>query len=110
MVAEPTEQGGVRYRLLEPVRQYALEKLEQSGEAEDVKRSHAGYLLALAEGAEPWLSGSRGAVWFERLEEELDNIWAALSWARAHGEAELSLKLAGALGGFWYWVGRRAGG
>jgi non-specific serine/threonine protein kinase len=105
VVAEPTEQGGVRYRMLEPVRQYALEKLEQSGEAEDMKRSHAGYFLALAEEAEPWLSGSRGAVWFERLEEELDNIRAALSWARAHGEAELSLRLAGALGGFWYWGG-----
>ena len=105
VVAETTEQGGVRYRLLEPVRQYALEKLEQSGEAEDVKRSHAGYFLALAEEAEPWLSGPREAEWFERLEEELDNMRAAHSWARAHGEAELSLRLAGALGGFWYWGG-----
>jgi predicted ATPase len=105
VVAEPTEQGGVRYRLLEPVRQYALEKLEQSGEAEDIKRSHVGYFLGLAEGAEPWLSGPRGAEWFERLEVELDNIRAALSWARAHREAELSLRLAGALGGFWFWGG-----
>ena len=105
VVAEPTEQGGVRYRLLEPVRQYALEKLEQSGEAEDIKRSHAGYFLALAEEAEPWLSGPHGAEWFERLEEELDNIRVALSWARARGEAELSLRLAGALGGFWFWGG-----
>ncbi len=99
VVAESTQQGGVRYRLLEPVRQYALEKLEQSGEAEDIKRSHAGYFLALAEEAELWLSGPRQAEWFERLEEEHDNIRAALSWARAHGEAELSLGLAGALGG-----------
>ena len=105
VVAEPTAQGGVRYRLLEPVRQYALEKLEQSGEAEHIKRSHAEYFLALAEEAEPWLSGPREAEWFERLEEELDNIRAALSWARAHGEAELSLRLAAALGGFWYWGG-----
>jgi predicted ATPase/DNA-binding SARP family transcriptional activator/DNA-binding CsgD family transcriptional regulator len=105
VVAEPTEQGGVRYRLLEPVRQYALDKLEQSGEAEDVKRSHAGYFLALAEEAEPLLSGSHEAEWFERLEEELDNIRAAHSWALAHGEAELSLRLAGALGGFWFWGG-----
>src|SRR5215210_4580091 len=56
VVAEPTERGGVRYRLLEPVRQYALEKLEQSGEAEHIKRSHVGYFLTLAEEAEPWLS------------------------------------------------------
>jgi predicted ATPase/DNA-binding CsgD family transcriptional regulator len=105
VVAEPTEQGGVRYRLLEPVRQYALERLEQSGEAEAVKRSHARCFIALAEEAEPWLSGPREAEWFERLEVELDNIRVAHSWARAHGEAELSLRLAGALGGFWYWGG-----
>jgi predicted ATPase/DNA-binding CsgD family transcriptional regulator len=105
VVAEPTEQGGLRYRLLEPVRQYALEKLEQSGEAEDVKRSHARYFIALAEEAEPWLSGPHAAEWFERLEEELDNIRAALSWARARGQAELSLRLAGTLGGFWFWGG-----
>jgi non-specific serine/threonine protein kinase len=105
VMAEPTEQRGVRYRLLEPVRQYALEKLEQSGEAEDTKRSHAEYFLALAEEAEPWLSGPRGAEWFERLEDELDNIRAAHSWARANGEAEWTLRLAGALGGFWYWAG-----
>jgi predicted ATPase/DNA-binding CsgD family transcriptional regulator len=105
VVAEPTEQGGVRYRLLEPVRQYALEKLEQSGEAEDIKRSHAGYFLALAVEAEPWLTGPREAEWFERLAEALDNIRAALSWARANGEAEWSLRLAGALGGFWFWGG-----
>jgi predicted ATPase/DNA-binding CsgD family transcriptional regulator len=105
VVAEPTERGGVRYRLLEPVRQYALEKLEQSGEAEDIKRSHVEYFLTLAEQAELWLSGPRGAEWFERLEEELDNIRVALSWARARGEAELSLRLAGALGGFWFWGG-----
>jgi len=113
VVAEPTERGGVRYRLLEPVRQYALEKLEQSGEAEDIKRSHVEYFLTLAEEAEPWLSGPRGAEWFERLEEELDNIRVALSWARARGEAESSLRLAGSLGGFWFWgdtTARRAGG
>jgi predicted ATPase/DNA-binding CsgD family transcriptional regulator len=105
VVAEPTERGGVRYRLLEPVRQYALEILEQSGEAENIKRSHVGYFLTLAEEAEPWLSGPRGAEWFERLEEELDNIRVALSWARARGEAELSLRLVGALGGVWFWEG-----
>ena len=87
------------------LKRHAHEKLEQSGEAEDVKRSHAGYFLALAEEAEPWLSGPREAEWFERLEAELDNIRAAHSWALARGEAELSLRLAGALGGFWYWGG-----
>ena len=49
VVAEPTADGGVRYRLLDPIRKYALEKLEQSGELEDVKRAHVEYFLAVAE-------------------------------------------------------------
>jgi predicted ATPase/DNA-binding CsgD family transcriptional regulator len=101
-IAELTaESGGVRYRLLDSIRQYALEKLEQSGELEDVKRAHAGYFLALAEEAEPELIGPRETEWFERLEEEIDNLRAALSWASEHGEAELGLRLAGSLMSFW---------
>jgi predicted ATPase/DNA-binding CsgD family transcriptional regulator len=103
VIVESTQQGGVRYRLLDPIRQYALEKLEQSAEVEDVKRAHAEYFLALAEEVEPQLIGPREAEWFEHLEEELDNFRAALSWASAHGEAELGLRLAGALGSFWFW-------
>jgi DNA-binding CsgD family transcriptional regulator/tetratricopeptide (TPR) repeat protein len=105
VVAESTEQGVVRYRLLDSIRQYALEKLEQSGEVDDVKRAHAEYFLAVAEEIEPQLIGPREAQWFERLQEELDNFRAALSWASVHGKAELSLRLAGALGSFWFWGG-----
>ena len=101
VVAERTSQEGVRYRLLEPIRQYALEKLEESGKAEDVKRSHAEYFLALAEEAEPELIGPREAEWFDRLGAELGNIRAALSWSQARDEAELGLRLAGAL--MWFW-------
>jgi predicted ATPase/DNA-binding CsgD family transcriptional regulator len=104
------ESGGVRYRLLDTIRQYALEKLEQSGEIEDVKRAHAEYFLALVEEAEPELIGPREAEWFERLVEELDNCRAALSWASVHGEAELTLRLAGALGSFWFWMGHSGEG
>jgi len=106
VIAELTaESGGVRYRLLDSIRQYALEKLEQSGEAEDVKRAHAEYFLALAEEAEPELIGPRETESLERLEEELDNFRAALSWTSKHGEAELGLRLAGTLGSFWFWEG-----
>ena len=104
------ESGGVRYRLLDTIRQYAQEKLEQSGEIEDVKRAHAEYFLALVEEAEPELIGPREAEWFERLVEELDNFRAALSWASVHGEAELSLRLAGVLGSFWFWEGHSSEG
>ena len=110
-MAEPTEQGGVRYRLLEPIRQYALEKLEQS-KSDDVKRAHAEHFLALVE-AEPELIGPREAEWLERLEVDHDNIRAALSWTSEQREAEVGLRLAGALMSFWFWEGhcrRGAGG
>src|SRR5215204_1439785 len=101
--------GEVRYRLLEPVRQYALEKLEQSGELEELKRAHAEYFLGVAEEVEPQLIGPHEAERFGRLVEELDNFRAALSWASVHGEAELSLRLAGALGSFWFRGTQRRG-
>lgn len=112
VVAKGSDEWGMRYRLLEPVRQYALEKLEQSGEAEDIKRAHAEYFLALAEDAEPQVFGPRDVEWLERLEEEHDNMRAALSWALEQAEAELGLRLAAALQPFWearghYGEGRR---
>jgi predicted ATPase len=92
----------VRYRLLEPVRQYALEKLEDSGETEAAKRAHAEHFVALAEEAEPGLLGPREAEWYDRLEEEHDNIKAALSWALDGAHPDLALGIAGAIWVFWY--------
>ena len=97
------ERGGeARYRLLEPVSQYAREKLRESGEASRVLTRHAEYYLALAEEAEPELSGDRQGEWLERLEAEHDNFRAALGLSLEGGDAELGLRLAGVLGGFWY--------
>jgi predicted ATPase/DNA-binding SARP family transcriptional activator/DNA-binding CsgD family transcriptional regulator len=101
VVARVSELGGVRYRLLEPIRQYALEKLDESGEADDIKRSHTQYFLALTERAEPELVGPREEEWLDRIEEELDNFRAALSWALERGDTEFGLRLAGALRLFW---------
>jgi predicted ATPase len=55
VVAEATGGGRVRYRMLEPIRQFAREKLEEGGEAEEVRRRHAGFFLALTEEPEPWV-------------------------------------------------------
>jgi predicted ATPase/DNA-binding CsgD family transcriptional regulator len=101
VVARGSDQRGVRYRMLEPVRQYAQEKLEESGEAEAAKGAHTGYFLALAEEAEPELFGPRDVEWLERLEEEHDNMRAALYWALEGARAELGLRLVGALLPFW---------
>src|SRR5215207_3739606 len=90
VVAEASSgDGGVRYRMLEPVRQYGEERLEASGEADVVRRRHASWYLELAKGAEPWLRGARQEVWLERLEREHDNLRAALRRALERGEAEL---------------------
>jgi predicted ATPase/class 3 adenylate cyclase len=97
--------GELRYGLLETVRQYGQERLAATDETEGVRDRHLGYYLALAEEAEPALKGATQGAWLGRLEAEHDNLRAALSWARAAGEAELGLRLAGALWRFWGYRG-----
>jgi predicted ATPase/DNA-binding SARP family transcriptional activator/DNA-binding CsgD family transcriptional regulator len=98
---EEGTEGEPRLVMLETIREYAQESLEESGEAETIKRAHAEYFLALAEEAEPKLWGAEDAVWLERLEREHDNMRVVLSWAIEHEEGELALKLVGALWRFW---------
>jgi predicted ATPase/class 3 adenylate cyclase len=94
--------GEPRFTMLETIRAYALERLEQSGEAETLRRRHAAYFLALAEAAEPQLFGPALRTRLRRLEAELDNLRAVLAWSlSAQGDVELGLRLAGALGVFW---------
>ena len=78
VVARGGDPGGARYRLLEPVRQYALDKLEQSGEAEEARRRHAEFFLGLAEVTETAMRGPEQAAWLDRLEAEHDNLREAL--------------------------------
>jgi predicted ATPase len=73
------EDGEVRFRMLEVVREYALEQLEASGEAAETRLAHARYFRRLAREAEPKLRGVEQRVWFERLSREHDNLKAALS-------------------------------
>jgi predicted ATPase/DNA-binding SARP family transcriptional activator/DNA-binding CsgD family transcriptional regulator len=98
VVAEP--EGTPRYRMLEPIRQYAREKLEESGEVSVVRYRHAHFFVLLAEEAEPELTGARHRIWLDRVEAELDNLRYALGWSFEDGEPEVGLRLAGAL--FWF--------
>jgi predicted ATPase/DNA-binding SARP family transcriptional activator/DNA-binding CsgD family transcriptional regulator len=95
------EDGAVRYRMLEPIRQYAAQKLEEGGGAGGLRDRHAAFFLAMAEEAEPELSGPRQEVWMERLEREHDNMRTALSWVLERGVAEWALQLVAALWRFW---------
>jgi predicted ATPase/DNA-binding SARP family transcriptional activator/DNA-binding CsgD family transcriptional regulator len=101
VVAEATEEDGLRYRLLEPVRQYARQKLDDSGEAENARRGHAEFYAALAEEAEPRFRGPEEAAYSRLLETEHDNMRAALSWSLDGGDPGLGLRLAAALRWFW---------
>jgi predicted ATPase/DNA-binding SARP family transcriptional activator/DNA-binding CsgD family transcriptional regulator len=95
-------EGEVRYGMLEPVRQYAQERLEENGEADDLRRRHAAYFLAEAEAVESELVGPQQRWWLNRLEREHDNLRVALGWSFEHGDDELGLRLGGALMWFWY--------
>lgn len=104
--------GEPRLTLLETIREYALERLVESGESDWVRRQHAAFFLALAERAEPELRGPDQLAWLTRLEQEHANLRAALEWTLATGREATTLGLSSALWWFWnlrgYWSeGRR---
>ena len=90
-----------RLGMLETIREFALERLAARGDEHDVRRRHTAYYLILAEEAEPGLLGPQQREWLERLDAELDNIRAALSWALDAGEAEMGLTIGWSLWRFW---------
>jgi predicted ATPase len=90
-----------RFVMLETIREYAAERLEASVEAEALRRRHALYFLGLAEEAEPHLHKHNPGGWLDRLEDEHDNVRAALDWLESSGESQLALRLAGAV--WWLW-------
>jgi predicted ATPase len=98
-----------RFTMLEPISEYAVERFEESGETELLRRRHAAYFLGLAEEAEPNLRGSPGD-WLDRLEREHDNFRAALDRRQASDASETALRLAAALWRFWYLKGHLAEG
>ncbi len=100
--AEKGDEGDVRYRLLESVREYALEELEGRGEVETARRAHALHFLGVAERALPELMGPGERACFVNLERDHDDLRAALRWLVLRGEEALALRLAAALGYFWW--------
>jgi diguanylate cyclase (GGDEF)-like protein len=97
--------GEARFAMLETLREYALEKLVEKGEASAVGRRHAEYYLALAERAEPRLVGPEQKEWLGALSNEYDNMRGALAWAQAAGEWEMLAHLASLLWRLWYLQG-----
>ncbi len=91
-----------RFRMLVTIREFAHDRLLQSGKADVVQRRHAEYYLALAEEAEPKLWESDQVMWLGRLEAEIDNLRAALAWCTGpEGDLRLGIRLGAALRRFW---------
>jgi len=110
VVAEVVGKEEARYGTLEPIRQYALERLEGSGDAEETRGRHSAFFLELAEQAAPELTRAEQASWLDRLGREHDNLRAALSWLLGRGDAEDAARLGWNLKWFWYIRGHLAEG
>jgi non-specific serine/threonine protein kinase len=119
------QRQGERYRMLGTIRAYAREALRAAGDAAAAGRRHAACFLDLAEAAAPRLLGGEQVVWLDRLEAERDDLRGALAWCVAAGRAEppggprlagagaaaaTGVRLAAALGWFWYLRGDRREG
>jgi predicted ATPase/DNA-binding SARP family transcriptional activator len=90
-----------RYTLHELLRQFAAEKLAAAGEQRAAYHDFSAYYSALAESAEPYLTGGEQQTWLTRLDEEHDNVRLALAWTLAHGQVETAARLGGAIWRFW---------
>jgi predicted ATPase len=90
-----------RFRMLETIREYALERLEESGELEQLRARHAEHFLQLGLRAEPELTGAQQHVWLERLATDYENLRAALEWCVA-ARPDDALRLAAALVLYWF--------
>jgi predicted ATPase/DNA-binding SARP family transcriptional activator len=102
IVEEVSKIRETRYRLLETIRQYALERLVGIGEAPAIRDQHLEFYLGLAEKSEPYIFSSESAAWISRLGKELDNIRAAMDWSTISGKAVAALRIAGSLVYFWW--------
>jgi predicted ATPase/transcriptional regulator with XRE-family HTH domain len=98
--------GGRRYRMLEPVRQYARLLLDASDDADATGLAHAHYFLALAEQAAPEYEQADQVAWLERTQADHDNFSAALEWCLVHGEAEIAARTGWALWLYWWLRGQ----
>ncbi|TME76147.1 MAG: adenylate/guanylate cyclase domain-containing protein, partial [Chloroflexi bacterium] len=90
-----------RFLMLQTIREFAAERLEQSDEAAAIKDRHVQAFIALVQQAQPYVFGSRRKEWLDRLEMEDDNLRAALDWTLATGDAKNAMLLAACLWRFW---------
>ncbi|MGH3417511.1 MAG: ATP-binding protein, partial [Actinocrinis sp.] len=104
VVADRSDGAVMRYRLLETIREYARDRLVESGCEHAARDRHSRHYAALAEQAEPELRSHDQLRWYERIDYEDDNLRAALTWALESGDAATALSICTHLS--WYWMMR----
>ena len=92
--------GESRFRMLEVVRDFAVEALEAEGETAETRRRHAEFFVELGQTAEPLLQGAESEIWLRKLEEDHDNLRAAMNWSLKN-EPEMAIRLAVAVRNYW---------
>jgi predicted ATPase len=103
MVSVVSEEPELRYGLLETIREYAGQKLTESGEADEVHTRHRDFFLGLAD---DWAAGANywnWWLWIRQISADRDNYVAALEWSSAKGDDDALLRLAAAHWPYWYW-------
>src|SRR5205085_1124624 len=106
LLRQEEAKGAARLTMLDTIHEYAQARLVESGELDELRDRHLRFFSALAETAEPELTGPQQERWLQHLAAEHDNLRAALDWglgqeADRAPQTELGLRLAGALGRFW---------
>jgi DNA-binding transcriptional LysR family regulator/predicted ATPase len=92
---------GTRFRMLETIREFALERLAERGEEDELRRRLAEHVLALADRAREGLAGNDRPEWLRRVDADLANVRAALRWAEERQDFEYQLRVTSALAEFW---------
>ncbi len=101
LIAQTLEPGEARYRMLETIREYAREKLHESGQGDTVRDRHLDFFLEFAREAEKRIHGPNELEWLDRLDLEHDNLRAALEWSLGQARADKGAELVRAL--LWFW-------
>jgi predicted ATPase/class 3 adenylate cyclase len=107
---EEQVEGDIRFGMLETIREFARERLAETGREPEVRRRHAGWYLDLAERVQPQIMGAEKGRWLDLLDVEHDNLRAAIGWAMDAGEVETAMRLVSALWRFWQMRGHLAEG
>ena len=106
VVEQTPNSAETRYRLLETVRQYAFEKLTGVAEEKPLRDQHLNFYLALAEDAEPHFYDPQATYWHQRITSDYENISSTLDWADSSNNAQIVLRILGALAQYWFTHGR----